>query len=39
VPTHDVEGIELTKAKRKKLVKERDAQKKLHEAYLKSIAN
>jgi cysteinyl-tRNA synthetase len=37
VPTHDREGVELTKARKKKLGKEWDAQKKLHEMYLKSI--
>jgi cysteinyl-tRNA synthetase len=39
MPTHDAEGVEITKVKRKKLAKERDAQRKLHDAYLKSIAN
>jgi len=38
VPTHDAEGVEISKAKKKKLLKDRDAQKKLHEAYLKSVA-
>jgi len=39
VPTHDAEGAEITKGKRKKLVKDRDGQKKLHEAYLNWMAS
>ncbi len=34
-PTHDVEGVELTKSKVKKLRKDWDRQKKLHEAWVK----
>lgn len=34
VPTHDAQGQELAKARRKKLVKEQDAQKKLHAEWL-----
>jgi len=39
IPTYDANGEEISKAKRKKLVKDRDAQKKLHEAYLKWVAS
>ncbi|KAK9468288.1 tRNA synthetases class I (C) catalytic domain-containing protein [Lipomyces arxii] len=35
VPTHDCDGAELAKSRRKKLQKEYDAQKKLHTEYLK----
>lgn len=35
LPTHDKDGQEISKAKRKKCVKEWDAQKKLHEEYTK----
>ncbi|KNE59999.1 cysteine-tRNA ligase [Allomyces macrogynus ATCC 38327] len=34
VPTHDAKGEELPKARRKKLAKEFDAQRKLHDEYL-----
>ncbi|PVU86083.1 hypothetical protein BB560_006818 [Smittium megazygosporum] len=37
IPTKDSEGQEITKNKKKKLQKEYDNQKKLHEEYLKSI--
>lgn len=37
LPTHDIEGVELVKSKRKKLGKEYDVQIKLHEEYLKSL--
>ncbi|KAJ8099768.1 tRNA synthetases class I (C) catalytic domain-containing protein [Lipomyces tetrasporus] len=35
VPTHDKDGAELAKSRRKKLQKEYDGQKKLHAEYLK----
>ncbi|KAL7752133.1 cysteinyl-tRNA synthetase [Sorochytrium milnesiophthora] len=38
VPTHDKEGAELPKSKRKKLAKDLDRQKKLHGDYLKEVA-
>lgn len=37
IPTHDKEGAEVAKSRRKKLQKEWDAQKKLHLEYLKSL--
>eukprot|EP00123_Amoebidium_parasiticum_P000603 comp11446_c0_seq1/m.5866 comp11446_c0_seq1/g.5866 ORF comp11446_c0_seq1/g.5866 comp11446_c0_seq1/m.5866 type:complete len:729 (-) comp11446_c0_seq1:361-2547(-) len=38
LPTHDGEGVEIGKSRRKKLEAEQKKQEKLHEAYLKSIA-
>ncbi|KAK7206418.1 tRNA synthetases class I (C) catalytic domain-containing protein [Myxozyma melibiosi] len=35
VPTHDKEGVELAKSRKKKLLKEYENQKKLHAEYLK----
>ncbi|CAO3675721.1 unnamed protein product [Umbelopsis ramanniana] len=37
IPTHDNEGTEVAKSRRKKLQKEWDTQKKLHLEYLKSL--
>lgn len=37
IPTHDVEGTEIAKSKRKKLDKEYLVQVKLHDEYLKSL--
>jgi cysteinyl-tRNA synthetase len=37
IPTHDNEGTEVAKSRRKKLQKEWDAQKKLHLEYQKSL--
>ncbi|OMJ28513.1 Cysteine-tRNA ligase [Smittium culicis] len=37
IPTIDNEGNEITKSKRKKLVKEYESQKKLHTEYLKTL--
>jgi cysteinyl-tRNA synthetase len=37
IPTHDKEGTEIAKSRRKKLQKEWEAQKKLHLEYQKSI--
>lgn len=37
IPTHDKEGAEIAKSRRKKLQKEWEAQKKLHLEYQKSI--
>ncbi|CAH0486624.1 unnamed protein product [Peronospora farinosa] len=37
VPTHNAVGEELTKNQRKKLKKEQDKQKKLHDAYLANV--
>ncbi|KAJ1961936.1 cysteinyl-tRNA synthetase [Dipsacomyces acuminosporus] len=39
VPTKDIDGAELPKSKLKKLNKERAAQQKLHDEYLKSLSN
>ncbi|KAG0172106.1 hypothetical protein DFQ30_011154 [Apophysomyces sp. BC1015] len=39
MPTHSKDGEELTKSRRKKLQKEWDTQKKLHEEYLKVYGN
>ncbi|KAF7728406.1 hypothetical protein EC973_006214 [Apophysomyces ossiformis] len=39
MPTHTKDGEELTKSRRKKLQKEWDTQKKLHEEYLKVYPN
>ncbi|KAL8287549.1 hypothetical protein RQP46_003407 [Phenoliferia psychrophenolica] len=36
LPTHDKEGVEVAKSKRKKLEKEQGVQKKLHEEFLKA---
>ena len=36
IPTHEMSGEEVTKSKRKKLQKDWERQKKLHEAFLKS---
>jgi cysteinyl-tRNA synthetase len=36
IPTHDAEGVELSKGKRKKLIKEWEEQSKLHEKYVLS---
>lgn len=39
IPSHDKEGTEIAKSRRKKLQKEWDTQKKLHMEYLKSLEN
>jgi cysteinyl-tRNA synthetase len=39
IPTHDKQGEEIAKSRRKKLQKEWDSQKKLHLEYQKSIQN
>ena len=39
IPTHDKEGQEITKSKRKKLVKDFEAQDKLNKEYMAFIAN
>ncbi len=39
IPTHDVKGEELAKSRKKKLTKEWDAQKKLHDEYQAFVAS
>lgn len=39
IPTHTKDGQEVAKSRRKKLVKEYEMQKKLHEEYLKETSN